>query len=97
MSIMDNLFQLLISLCPSVNPESLQKLLPVVKSFHQYKNSICMVEFTTLAEYLLLLREASISLQVCGSRAMLYLAAAVSDFYIPHCEMVGALKLQHLR
>jgi len=71
----------------AVNPESLQKLLPVVKSFHQYKTSICMVEFTTLAEYLLLLREASISLQVCGSRAMLYLAAAVSDFYIPHCEM----------
>lgn len=45
------------------------------------------VEFTTLNEYLYLLRGAAQSLSHCKRTAALYLAAAVSDFYIPSCNM----------
>ncbi|XP_019499211.1 PREDICTED: phosphopantothenate--cysteine ligase isoform X3 [Hipposideros armiger] len=45
------------------------------------------VEFTTLTEYLHLLRAAAQALNPLGPSAMFYLAAAVSDFYIPVSEM----------
>ncbi|EDL30442.1 phosphopantothenate--cysteine ligase isoform 1 [Mus musculus] len=45
------------------------------------------VEFTTLADYLHLLQAAALALSPLGSSAMFYLAAAVSDFYIPVSEM----------
>lgn len=43
--------------------------------------------FTTLSEYLWLLRSACRALACLGNKAILYLAAAVSDFYIPSNEM----------
>lgn len=43
--------------------------------------------FTTLHEYLELLREVSLALGSVGSRAMLCLAAAVSDFHVPDAEL----------
>ncbi|TRY91490.1 hypothetical protein DNTS_029470 [Danionella cerebrum] len=45
------------------------------------------VEFNTLSEYLHLLKAAAQALSSIGSKAMFYLAAAVSDFYIPASEM----------
>ncbi|XP_021490722.1 phosphopantothenate--cysteine ligase isoform X1 [Meriones unguiculatus] len=45
------------------------------------------IEFTTLADYLHLLQAAALALNPLGSSAMFYLAAAVSDFYIPVSEM----------
>lgn len=45
------------------------------------------VEFTTLADYLHLLQAAAQALNPLGSSAMIYLAAAVSDFYVPVSEM----------
>uniref|UniRef100_A0A4X1W0Z8 Phosphopantothenoylcysteine synthetase n=1 Tax=Sus scrofa TaxID=9823 RepID=A0A4X1W0Z8_PIG len=45
------------------------------------------VEFTTLADYLHLLQAAAQALNPLGSSAMFYLAAAVSDFYVPASEM----------
>jgi phosphopantothenate-cysteine ligase len=47
------------------------------------------VEFTTLSDYLHLLQGTAQLLDQCGRSAMLYLAAAVSDFYIPACELVS--------
>ena len=41
------------------------------------------VAFTTLQEYLALLEMAGKMLAPLGARACFYLAAAVSDFYIP--------------
>ncbi len=41
------------------------------------------VEFTTVFEYLHLMRMVSKHLRPLGSRVMVYLAAAVSDFYVP--------------
>ncbi|KAG7280522.1 LOW QUALITY PROTEIN: hypothetical protein CRUP_022052 [Coryphaenoides rupestris] len=45
------------------------------------------VEFSTLSEYLHLLKASAQVLGTLGSKAMFYLAAAVSDFYIPACDM----------
>lgn len=44
-------------------------------------------EFTTIFEYLLRLRTASRALGSVGGRALVVLAAAVSDFYLPPVEM----------
>eukprot|EP00899_Mesostigma_viride_P022313 jgi/Mesvir1/3266/Mv16401-RA.1 len=44
--------------------------------------SLLPVQFTTLYEYLQLLRIIAKALDACGPHAMLYLAAAVSDFYV---------------
>jgi len=41
------------------------------------------VVFQTVHEYLFLLKAAAELLAVCSKRAMVYAAAAVSDFYIP--------------
>ena len=50
-------------------------------------NLLLEVPYTTLAEYLWLLRAACECLRPLGREAVLYLAAAVSDFYIPKAEM----------
>ena len=42
-----------------------------------------MIEFNTLTEFMFLLRGVAESLAPHGPTVMLYLAAAVSDFYIP--------------
>ncbi len=47
-----------------------------------------VVQFTTLFQYLCYLKEISLLLQPAASRAIIYLAAAVSDFYIPFSGMV---------
>lgn len=56
-----------------VDPQLLARLLPV--------------SFSTIFEYLFLLREACQSLNRVGSLGMIFLAAAVSDFYVPEHEM----------
>lgn len=48
-----------------------------------------MIEFNTLSDYLFLLRGVAESLAPHGPTVMLYLAAAVSDFYIPPQDLVG--------
>ncbi|KAJ1678443.1 Phosphopantothenate--cysteine ligase cab2, partial [Spiromyces aspiralis] len=48
---------------------------------------LLMVTFVSLSNYLFLLREVSHALAAVGHRAMFYLAAAVSDFFIPSENM----------
>jgi phosphopantothenate-cysteine ligase len=55
--------------------------------------SLCTLSFTTLHEYLWLLRALILPLRAFGSRAMLYSAAAVSDFYLTP-ERVAQDKIQ---
>ena len=43
----------------------------------------------TLSDYLFLLRASSEALSPLGRNVMFYLAAAVSDFYIPDNELVN--------
>lgn len=52
------------------------------------QDRLLQLSFTTLSEYLWLLRSSCQALASLENRAILYLAAAVSDFYIPSNEMV---------
>ncbi|KAK0083665.1 hypothetical protein PV325_008439 [Microctonus aethiopoides] len=51
------------------------------------------ISFTTLSEYLWLLRSACQVLATLKHRAILYLAAAASDFYVPSNEMQSVHKI----
>ncbi|KAJ2799579.1 Phosphopantothenate--cysteine ligase cab2 [Coemansia furcata] len=56
--------------------------------YQKYTGSkLLMVNFTTLSDYLFLLREVSLLVASLGPRVMFYLAAAVSDFFIPSHSM----------
>ncbi|KAJ1853112.1 Phosphopantothenate--cysteine ligase cab2 [Coemansia sp. RSA 2703] len=72
-----------------VKPEWEQKIRRDLAEYCKYMDGgkLLMINFTTLADYLFLLREVSLMLAPLGSRAMFYLAAAVSDFFIPSHSM----------
>lgn len=66
--------------------EEYQKKMKQVLEQYQYakKNRLLLLlPFTTITEYLFELRSLANLLQPAGSRAVFYLAAAVSDFFIP--------------
>ena len=67
------------------------QMLSIVKQYQQVKQQgrLLMLEFTSLVDYLHLLRACSLALDCMGNQASLYLAAAVSDFYIPKDKLVG--------
>ena len=52
-----------------------------------------MIEYSSLADYLFLLRGVAEALAPHGPTVMLYLAAAVSDFYVPFQNRVSAANL----
>ena len=56
------------------------------------EGTLHMISFTTVFNYLFHLREMSILLEPLGSRVMVYLAAAVSDFYIHPSNMVPYMR-----
>ncbi|XP_073324732.1 phosphopantothenate--cysteine ligase [Pagrus major] len=72
-----------------VNQQVLPNIAKVLKRYQEVKESklLLPIEFNTLSEYLHLLKAAAQALSTIGSKAMFYLAAAVSDFYIPASEM----------
>jgi phosphopantothenate-cysteine ligase len=74
-----------------VKNDCVNTVLPILMRYNSTKDSgsLLSISFTTLTEYLWLLRAACECLAPFGPRAMLYLAAAVSDFYIPSNEMVS--------
>ncbi|XP_077459349.1 phosphopantothenate--cysteine ligase [Stigmatopora argus] len=72
-----------------VNTQVLPDVARVLKKYRQVTASklLLPVEFSTLSEYLHLLKASAQALDTIGSKAMFYLAAAVSDFYIPASDM----------
>ncbi|KAJ2725913.1 Phosphopantothenate--cysteine ligase cab2 [Coemansia sp. Benny D115] len=72
-----------------VKPEWVDLVKDNLELYQKYnaENKLLMINFTTLNDYLFLLREASLQLAPLGARAMFYLAAAVSDFFIPSHSM----------
>ncbi|XP_028026194.1 phosphopantothenate--cysteine ligase [Bombyx mandarina] len=79
----------------TVKPDSVDVLAPILlryKAAHS-AGAILHVSFTTVSEYFWLLRAACECLTNLGPRAVLYLAAAVSDFYIPK-DRVPTHKMQ---
>ncbi|XP_034143431.1 phosphopantothenate--cysteine ligase [Esox lucius] len=72
-----------------VDQQALPNIAKVLKRYQVVKDAglLLSVEFSTLSEYLHLLKAAAQALSPIGSKAMFYLAAAVSDFYIPVSDM----------
>lgn len=77
-----------------VSPEYGQKVATVLRKYREAldQRKLLQLTFTTLSEYLWLLRSACQALAPLENRVILYLAAAVSDFYIPSNEMVNKYK-----
>ncbi|EZA48286.1 phosphopantothenate--cysteine ligase isoform X2 [Ooceraea biroi] len=73
----------------TVLPEYTQKVATILRKYREAldQGKLLQLTFTTLSEYLWLLRSACQALAPLGNGAILYLAAAVSDFYIPSNEM----------
>lgn len=74
----------------TVKPDSVDVLAPVLANYKAaYEGGrILPITFVTISDYFWLLRAACECLAACGTRALLYLSAAVSDFYIPSSELV---------
>jgi len=72
-------------------PGGLPLLLRVVRRHKEVHRlgTLHTLTFVTIDDYLFLLRALAKSMRVLGRRAMYYLAAAVSDFFLPRYKMVG--------
>ena len=68
-----------------VNPEYQEKMLGVLRKYNAARrnNTLLLLPFTTVTEYLWELRMISMLMRPLGPKALLYLAAAVSDFFLP--------------
>lgn len=75
----------------TVKADSVDVLAPILAKYKiaQEANKILYVSFTSVVDYMWLLRAACECLALFENRALLYLAAAVSDFYIPSDKMVN--------
>lgn len=51
------------------------------------ENRLLVWSFETIVEYMFILREMSLAAASCGKGAMIYAAAAVSDFYVPEVRI----------
>lgn len=69
----------------TVLKQHLAHLRPILSAYHHARTSglLHTVPFVTVNDYLWLLREMSRVMQPLGRNGMYYLAAAVSDFFIP--------------
>lgn len=73
-----------------VNEEYREKMLAVLRKYNaaKKKNLLLTLPFTTITDYLFVLREVSKLMAPLGPNGLLYLAAAVSDFFVPPERMV---------
>jgi phosphopantothenate-cysteine ligase len=65
------------------------QMLDVLRKYRQAKEdrTLLLLPFTTVTSYLFLLREVAMQMQMLGNNALFYLAAAVSDFFVPPNRM----------
>ena len=73
-----------------VKPAERPQLIEVLKTYKQVHKAgtLHSLTFVTVNDYLWLLRAISKELYPLGRHAMFYLAAAVSDFFLPRQKMV---------
>lgn len=73
----------------TVKPSERAALLSVLRAYKavQAEGTLLTLTFVTVDDYLFLLREVSRAMGTLGPRAMFYLAAAVSDFFLPRQRM----------
>lgn len=79
----------------AVDPGQALHLRPVLEAYHRARHEglLLQLPFTTVTEYLFLLRELAGVLAPLKRHAMYYLAAAVSDFFIPSTRTVRSVLL----
>lgn len=72
-----------------VDSQYVSTLLPILKNYQEVMSSgkLLSIPYVSLSDYLWLLRGACDALSSLNGKALLYLAAAVSDFYIPLDKM----------
>lgn len=72
-----------------INPEFADEMLVVLRKYRQAQESrsLLLIPFTTVNQYLYTLKSVSGVLQRMDSKALFYLAAAVSDFFLPLSRM----------
>ncbi|KAF5305504.1 hypothetical protein FQA39_LY01595 [Lamprigera yunnana] len=73
----------------TVKPDCVDIVAPILTRYKSAQDTgqILFVAFTTVSDYFWLLRAACECLATFETKALLYLAAAVSDFYIPSNEI----------
>lgn len=73
-----------------VENEYQQQMSDVLAKYKQAKkdNTLLLLPYTTVNDYLWYLRELAILMQPLGPNSLFYLAAAVSDFFVPADRMV---------
>ncbi|KEY68324.1 hypothetical protein S7711_07797 [Stachybotrys chartarum IBT 7711] len=72
-----------------VRPDVEQSMLQVLRKYRAVRdaNLLLMLPFVTIGDYLHELRSISRLMRPLGPSGLLYLAAAVSDFFVPHDRM----------
>lgn len=75
-----------------VTPEKRRDLLEVLTAYKsvQASETLHTLTFVTVNDYLWLLRAVSQELSILRRKALYYLAAAVSDFFLPTQKMVSS-------
>lgn len=73
-----------------IDQEHQEEMLRVLRqyTFAKKNNLLLILPFVTITEYLWELRELAKLMQPLGPKALFYLAAAVSDFFVPSDRMV---------
>ena len=73
-----------------IDEEYQQQMADVLEKYQKAKkeNTLLILPYTTVNEYLWYLRELAILMQPLGPNGLFYLAAAVSDFFVPADRMV---------
>lgn len=73
----------------TVRPEDESKMRDVLRKYRQARdnNMLLMLPFVTIVDYLHELREIARLMRPLGASGLLYLAAAVSDFFVPPDRM----------
>lgn len=68
-----------------------KQLLPVLRAYNKAhdEGTMLSIDFQTVNDYLWLLRAAGSVMQPLERRGMFYLAAAVSDFFLPDDKVVS--------
>ncbi|KAL8387297.1 hypothetical protein RB595_010013 [Gaeumannomyces hyphopodioides] len=77
------------------NPEHAARMLGVLRKYRAARqgNTLLMLPFVTITDYLYELRAVARLMRPLGPRGLLYLAAAVSDFFVPP-ERMAEHKIQ---
>lgn len=72
-----------------INPQYSESMLEVWKKYNEARkqNLLLVLPFTTVNQYLFSLKAISKVLQSYGTNVLFYLAAAVSDFFVPQSQM----------